>query len=173
VYWQVGTSATLGTGSSFQGTIMALTSITVTTGTTVKGRALARNGQVTLDTNAFIAPTCQSSLPTTTPTATGRPTSTPPRSASPPNTGSAQPVSSGSRAPRKSVAPKKNPVSAGTPKSAGSRYVSLSRVPGTQPTPTPQLAQTGATPPLVLGIVLLIAGSGLVVITRRRGVHRA
>ncbi len=38
VFWQVGSSATLGTGSTFRGTILALTSITVTTGTTIVGR---------------------------------------------------------------------------------------------------------------------------------------
>jgi hypothetical protein len=49
--WQVGSSATLGTGSTFRGNILALTSITVTTGAGLSGRALARNGAVTLDTN--------------------------------------------------------------------------------------------------------------------------
>lgn len=53
VFWQVGSSATLGTGSVFKGTIMALTSITVTTGVAVEGRLLARNGAVTLDSNAI------------------------------------------------------------------------------------------------------------------------
>ena len=51
VFWQVGSSATLGTGSSFVGNILALTSITATTGVNVDGRLLARNGAVTLDTN--------------------------------------------------------------------------------------------------------------------------
>jgi hypothetical protein len=53
VFWQVGSSATLGTGSTFSGTILALTSITVTTGTAFHGRALARDGAVSLDTNTF------------------------------------------------------------------------------------------------------------------------
>jgi hypothetical protein len=66
VFWQVGSSATLGTGSLFAGNILALTSITVTTGVTVQGRALARNGAVTLDTDTFLAPTCDLSVPTTT-----------------------------------------------------------------------------------------------------------
>ncbi|MGQ0800182.1 MAG: ice-binding family protein [Pseudomarimonas sp.] len=52
VFWQVGSSATLGTGTAFEGNILALTSITVTTGSSVSGRVLARNGAVTLDTNA-------------------------------------------------------------------------------------------------------------------------
>src|SRR4029077_1893537 len=43
VFWQVGSSATLGTGATFVGNILALTSITVNTGTNVTGRALARN----------------------------------------------------------------------------------------------------------------------------------
>jgi len=88
VYWLVGSSATLGTASSFKGTILALTSITVTTGTVVQGRALARNGQVTLDTNTFtsaacdavVTPTTAAPVPiTTAPTATTAPpvTSTP------------------------------------------------------------------------------------------------
>jgi len=54
VFWQVGSSATLGTSSSFEGHILALTSITLTTGATIlDGSALARNGAVTLDTNSI------------------------------------------------------------------------------------------------------------------------
>ena len=56
VFWQVGSSATLGTGSSIAGTIMALASITVTTGVTIEGRALAVNAAVTLDTNTITPP---------------------------------------------------------------------------------------------------------------------
>jgi len=56
VHWQVGSSATLGTTSVFKGTILALTSITVTTGAAVEGRLLARNGAVTLDSNTVTAP---------------------------------------------------------------------------------------------------------------------
>jgi hypothetical protein len=51
VFWQVGSSATLGTTTLFKGNIMALTSITATTGATIIGRLLAQNGAVTLDTN--------------------------------------------------------------------------------------------------------------------------
>jgi hypothetical protein len=57
VFWQVTSSATLGTGSTFVGTVMALTSISATTGATVTGRLLARNGSVTLDANTITAPT--------------------------------------------------------------------------------------------------------------------
>lgn len=63
IYWQVGSSATLGTDSDFKGSIMALTSITVTTDATVEGRALARNGAVTLDNNVFTEPNCAAQIP--------------------------------------------------------------------------------------------------------------
>ena len=49
VYWQVGSSATLGTTTAFQGNLMALASISLNNGATVIGRVLARNGQVTPD----------------------------------------------------------------------------------------------------------------------------
>jgi hypothetical protein len=73
VFWQVGSSATLGTNSVFRGTVMALTSIAVQTGATVEGRALARNGSVTLDTNTFTLSTCAAATATTT-TAVATPT---------------------------------------------------------------------------------------------------
>jgi hypothetical protein len=54
VFWQVGSSATLGTSTVFAGNILALTSITMTTGAEILcGRALARNGAVTMDTNVI------------------------------------------------------------------------------------------------------------------------
>nr|A0A7D5JNZ7.1 RecName: Full=Ice-binding protein; Short=nIBP; Flags: Precursor [Nostoc sp. HG1]QLF98912.1 ice-binding protein [Nostoc sp. HG1] len=52
VFFQIGSSATLGTGTQFMGNILALTSITLTTGVNIDcGRALAQNGAVTMDTN--------------------------------------------------------------------------------------------------------------------------
>jgi len=57
IFWQVGSSATLGTTSAFKGTIMADQSITLNTGATLSGRALARIGAVTLDGNAVVVPT--------------------------------------------------------------------------------------------------------------------
>lgn len=56
VYWQVGSSATLGGGTAFRGNIVALSSVTMNTGATLTGRALARNGAVTMDTNAVTLP---------------------------------------------------------------------------------------------------------------------
>ncbi|MFD9320216.1 ice-binding family protein [Streptomyces sp. NPDC060053] len=73
VFWQVGSSATLGTTSTFVGTLMALTSISVTTGANIEGRALARNGSVTLDNNRIFLGGCATSTTggTTTGTTTG------------------------------------------------------------------------------------------------------
>jgi hypothetical protein len=69
VFWQVGSSATLGTNSVFVGTVLALTSVAATTGATVQGRLLARNGEVTLDTNVITASNCAIAPPATTTTA--------------------------------------------------------------------------------------------------------
>ncbi|MGR0160886.1 ice-binding family protein [Paenarthrobacter nitroguajacolicus] len=79
VFWQVGSSATLGTASSFKGNILALTSITAQTNAVVEGRLLARNGQVSLDTNVVTAPACNTTPTTSAPpgTATATPTATP------------------------------------------------------------------------------------------------
>jgi hypothetical protein len=63
VFWQVGSSATLGTGSSFAGSIIALSSITLTTGVSADGRALARTGAVTLDGNAVSVCSATSTAP--------------------------------------------------------------------------------------------------------------
>ena len=62
VYWQVGSSATLGTGSHLEGSILASDSITLNTGATLKGRALALNGAVTMGYSSIIVPEVSSSL---------------------------------------------------------------------------------------------------------------
>jgi hypothetical protein len=56
VFWQVGQSATLGTGTAFEGNILAYASITDDGGSTVDGRLLAETGAVTLDDTAITAP---------------------------------------------------------------------------------------------------------------------
>ncbi len=71
VFWEVGSSATLSSSSTFVGTLMALTSATLDTGATVQGRILARNGAVTLDHNTITVPTtctAAATTPTTSPT---------------------------------------------------------------------------------------------------------
>jgi hypothetical protein len=67
VFWQVTSSATLGSGSTFVGTILALTSITMDSGVTVHGRALARNGTVTLIDDTITRPVCAAVAPGATP----------------------------------------------------------------------------------------------------------
>jgi hypothetical protein len=59
VFWQIGSSATLGTGTDFEGNILANTSITADTGATIDGRLLAENGAVTLDDNTITAPSAE------------------------------------------------------------------------------------------------------------------
>ncbi len=66
VFWQVGSSATLGTDTTFAGTVMALSSATLQTGSTVNGRILARNGAVTLDDNTITDSACALVTPTVT-----------------------------------------------------------------------------------------------------------
>jgi hypothetical protein len=61
VFWQVGSSATLGTGTRFAGTIMASASITANTAATIHGRLLAQTAAVTLEDNTITTSTCASS----------------------------------------------------------------------------------------------------------------
>ena len=63
IYWQVGSSATLGKNSIFKGNILTLISATLTTGANVEGRVLSRNGAVTLDNNIITKATCSASAP--------------------------------------------------------------------------------------------------------------
>jgi hypothetical protein len=58
VYWQIGSSATLGTTTAFQGNLMALASISLSNGATVIGRLLARSGQVSLINNVLDSSRC-------------------------------------------------------------------------------------------------------------------
>jgi hypothetical protein len=96
VYWQVGSSAVLGTTTSFQGTLMALTSISLNSKATVVGRMLARNGQVSLIENTLTRPLCATG-PTTPPSGEtpGGPGTVSPTT--PGTTGSAAAPSNGSR----------------------------------------------------------------------------
>ncbi len=63
IFWQVGSSATLGTTSAFKGNILALTAISVKTGATLDGRALARNAAVTLEANTLTRPSLSADKP--------------------------------------------------------------------------------------------------------------
>lgn len=87
VFWQVPSSATLGTASHLIGTVMASTSITANTGATIVGRLLASTGAVTLDSNTLTNTGCADSTMSTT-------TSTAPPTTAPPTTAAAVPTSS-------------------------------------------------------------------------------
>jgi len=63
VFWAVGSSATIGVSSVLQGSILAVTSITLNTGATVVGRLLAQNGAVTLDSNPATLPVLAAPAP--------------------------------------------------------------------------------------------------------------
>jgi type VI secretion system secreted protein VgrG len=62
VFWQVGSSATLGTGTRFNGNILSYASITLNTGASLIGRLLSLNGAVTLDTNGTPFPIANTPL---------------------------------------------------------------------------------------------------------------
>jgi len=123
VYWQVGSSATLGTGSEFIGSILALESISLTTEATVEGRVLARNGAVTLDTNTITNGGCATATPTPTATPTASATASP----------SVTPTASATASP--SVTPTAPPSVTPTPTAMP-----------TTPTPTPRATPTTASP---------------------------
>jgi hypothetical protein len=79
VFWKIGSSATFGSGTAFEGNVMALTSISLNSGVTVLGRALARNGEVTLINDVLTLPGCAtetSTTPTETVTTTSAGTTT-------------------------------------------------------------------------------------------------
>jgi len=78
IFWQVGSSATIGTTSHMVGTVMALSSATMNTGATLSGRVLARNGAVTLDGNSITVPVCAAAVATTTTTVPSSTTTTAP-----------------------------------------------------------------------------------------------
>lgn len=110
VFWKVGSSATLDTTTSFKGNILALTSIGLLTGATLEGRAFARNGAVTMQTNVITRPTCLTSTPTTpttpsTPTVAGTGGTTPAPDASSPTrrTGRRTTTGTGADLPRTGV----------------------------------------------------------------------
>jgi hypothetical protein len=76
VFWQVGSSATFGTDTTFVGSVLALTDITMNTRASIEGRLLARTGQVALDTNTITRTNCATSLPSSSPSPTDKPSFT-------------------------------------------------------------------------------------------------
>lgn len=130
VYWQVGSSATLGTNSSFTGTVLALTSVAVTTNAAVDGRALARNGAVTLDNNRFITSACVVA-PEPTPEPTETPTSEPTVTAMP------EPTETPTATPEPTVTPTSEPTVTATPSATPTPEPTVTATPTATPTPEP------------------------------------
>lgn len=154
VFWQIGSSATLDTGTTFVGTIMALTSVTVANGSTIEGRALARDGAVTLDNDVFTDATCEAAS-TTTSTTTSSTTSTT----------STTSTSSSSTAPTGTATSTATSTAVST---AGGPNTSR----GSTPSSSSRLAETGVNPVLVtitvLALALLVLGSLLAMTGRSR-----
>jgi hypothetical protein len=158
VFWQVGSSATLGTGSAFQGSILALTSITVDTGDTITGRALARNGAVTLDDDTITVPACTTTPPTTGPPTTAPPTTAPPTTAppttAPPTTApptTAPPTTAPPTTAPPTTAPPTRPAPSPTPTRPAPSPTPTGPSPsptptGTSPTPTPTATKPSPAP---------------------------
>jgi len=73
VFWQVASDVTINTSATFIGHIFAMNSIWVRTGATVQGQLLARNGEVTLDTNTITNGLCALITPSPSPTPSGGP----------------------------------------------------------------------------------------------------
>jgi hypothetical protein len=137
VFWQVGSSATLGVGSSLVGTVVALTSITANTGASVSGRLLARNGAVTLDTNTVSLPVCTAAVPSPSPSASASASPTPSSSPTPSASASPSAAASPTATPRRpSGSPA--PVVAAPP---------ATRAPVVVPPTTPVVSAGNAVPP--------------------------
>jgi LPXTG-motif cell wall-anchored protein len=152
VFWQVGSSATFGTSSDFTGHVLALTSITATTGATFKGQLLARNGAVTLDTNTITNDVCAAAV-TPTATVSATPSSTPVVT---PPTATATPSST----PTASATPSATPTEASSP----------------SPTPV-ETTETGGELPntetpwvniIALGALVIAAGGAILLFRRKR-----
>ncbi len=148
VFWEVGSSATLNTSSVFVGTILALTSITVQHGATIMGRALARNGAVTLDDDTITVPHCAGPSPSPSPTGTSpspsptrtRPTPSPTGTRPTPSPTGTRPTPSptGTRPTPTPTRTRPTPTPTGTrPSPSPTRTRPTPSPTGTRPTPSP------------------------------------
>ncbi|MHB2029021.1 MAG: ice-binding family protein [Acidimicrobiales bacterium] len=111
VFWQVGSSATLGTSTAFAGTILAQTSATLDTGATLQGRVQAQSGAVTLDDNTISVPTCSAATPTTTTTTPTTTTTTPTTTTTTPTTTTTTPTTTTTTTTPVAVTPTSTPPS--------------------------------------------------------------
>lgn len=152
VTWVVGSSVTLGTSTSFVGTVLASTSITATTSATVQGRLLADTGAVTLDTNAVSRPSCTTAVtPTAAPSAVPSASSSP----APSSSGSPTPAATPSTSPSPSTTPSvavpvvsasPSPSAPGVPAPGPVSGAGGGAVPGPSATPPTTSTGTSVTP---------------------------
>jgi LPXTG-motif cell wall-anchored protein len=159
VFWQVTSSATLGSGSTFVGTILALSSITVNNGVTVYGRALARGGTVTLINDRFLTLACAGGA-TALPVGPIPPTM-PPFTIAPSATPAIAPTATPIRTAAATVAPVAAPTAAASVVPVGTAPVAaVAAVQVLPATSTEPLS-----PLLILGFALM--GIGILVLRRR------
>jgi hypothetical protein len=159
VWWRVPSSATLDTNTAFLGNILALTSISLNTGATLNGRALAQTGAVTMDANTVLLVCVAAPTPTVTPTATATdapptatstptPTATdaPPTATSTPTPTQAPPTATSTPTPTATDAPPtatSTPTPTQTPPTVTSTPTAT---PTATPTQTPPTATSTPTP---------------------------
>ncbi|MDU0325982.1 ice-binding family protein [Microbacterium sp. KSW2-21] len=149
VFWQVGSSATLGTAADFQGTVVADQSVTVTTAAQVEGRVIALNGAVTLDTNTISA--AEDCPPPGTPSEPSPSPSEPGASPSPsPSSPGAGPSPSPSpSSPGAGPSPSPSNPGAGpspSPSNPGASPSPSPSAPGASPSPSPSSPGAGPSP---------------------------
>lgn len=145
IFWQVGSSATLGTTTNFSGNILALASITLNTGAVSNGGLYARTGAVTLDSNQIQS--CGAATPTATntpPASTATATSGPPTATLAPSTGT--PVLPTSTVAPPTTTPVNTPVPATRPPRATAPPSTETPVNTPAPPTTPPLSTPVTTP---------------------------
>ena len=155
VFHQVGSSATLGAGSQFVGTVLAITSITATTGASIQGRLLARNGAVTLDNNTITRPTCLPATPSSTARATTGST------LSSAVTATSRTAATSATVPTTTVGPIVAAVPVTTGPRGGSRSVATTTLKPPAQSSSSRLANTGGrlATPVAAGLLAIVAGA--------------
>jgi hypothetical protein len=134
VYWAVGSSATLGSSTSFIGAVMAQASVTAVNGATVDGRLLARTAAVTLDSTVITRRTCALTDANGTTVPAGTPSASPTGTPAPTATTTPAPTTSPTGTPPPTASPTAKPTPTASP----------TRSPGTGATPVPSARPTRA-----------------------------
>ncbi|MBG6237748.1 hypothetical protein IWX78_000691 [Mycetocola sp. CAN_C7] len=171
VFWQIGSSATIGTNADFVGTVMANASVTANTGAEIQGRLLADTGAVTLDTNLITVP--EDCDPASEPVETDGPEYT---SETPPDGIVGTPYShtftaSGTPAPTYSVTSGEQPLGltldsttgelSGTPTAPGSSTITVTATNGTEPEVSTIVTIAIAAPPVAVPPVVDVPGDAV------------